>query len=307
MAIIDYAYSKEYKDIITAAVAKELSEEGLISDKRAFECCGKGCTAQITCCNMTKPRSEMKRGVHFVMYGKHSDNCSEKLDDETQHKKITARREKDDSEVSDTFKFLNVRPPKADVHQKNIIRNDIEEQEHKNRLIDEYSKNPYKIKRSICNLDILVPEYLKARKEKNLDKKKIELHFFEKVYKYSFNNFFCRINSTNISDIIKYHLCFFGKAIIQRYNDRYRVEFQEKFLDQNESMKVKCIITNTIIQKKVQRNPVIEILDNLLEREIFCFLFGKCNIKENITYINIESLDHVACTGEDINTDEGIE
>lgn len=307
MAIIDHAYSNEYWDIITATLAKELFEEGIISDQRAFECCGEGCTAQITCCNMTKPRNEMKRGVHFVMYGKHSDNCTEILNEEKQHKKLTGRRKRNDSEVCDTFKFLSVRPQKADVHKKNIIQSGIEEQEYKNRLKAEYSKNPNKIKRSICNLDVLVPEYLKARKEKNLEKKKIELSFFDKIYKYSFRDFFCKIDSTNISDIIRYHLCFFGKAIIQRHNDGYKIEFQERFLNQDENMNVKCIITNNIIQKKIQRNPVIEILDNMLGREIFCFLFGKCNIKGNITYINIESLDHIACTEEDINTDEGIE
>lgn len=307
MAIIDHAYSKEYKDIITATEAKELFEEGFISDKRAFECCGKGCTAQITCCNMTKPRNEMKRIAHFVMYGKHSDNCSEILDEEIQHKKITGRRKKYDSEVSDTFKFSNVRPPKADVHQKNIIQNDIEEQEHKNRVKDEYSKNPNKIKRSIFNLDVLVPEYLKARKEKKLDIKKIELHFRESLYNYSFSKFFCRINSTNISSVKNYHFCFWGNAIIKRHGKGYKIDFQEKFLDQGENVEVKCFIKNEIIQKKIQRNPIIAILDGMLEREVFCFLFGYCNTKGNITYINIESLDHIACTEEDINTEEGIE
>lgn len=307
MAIIDHAYSKEYGDIITATYAKELFEEGIISDQRAFECCGKGCTAQITCYNMTKPRNEMKRGVHFVMYGKHSENCSEILINEIQQKKVTKIIKKSDSEVSDTFKFLNARPPKADVHKKNITQNDIEDQERKNRLKDEYSKNPNKIKRSICNLDVLVPVYLKARKENKLDIKKIELDFWGRPYKYTFSEFFCRINCTNIIDIVKYHFCFFGRAIIHQCKIGYIVEFQEKFLNQDENMNVKCIIKNEIIQKKIQRNPVIAILNNLLEREIFCFLFGKCNIKENITYINIESLDHIACTEEDINTDEGIE
>lgn len=307
MAIIDHAYSKEYGYIITATYAKELFEEGIINDQRAFECCGKGCTAQITCCNMTKPRNEMKRRVHFVIYGKHSDNCSEILEDDFQHKKIIKRIKKEDSEVGNTFKFLNVRPQRADTHKKNMIQSDIEAQDHKNRIKDEYSKNPNKIKRSICNLDILIPEFLKARKDNNLNIKKVELHFYEKIYKYSFSEFFCRINLINVSEITRYHFCYYGEAIIQRYKNGYRVEFQERFLDANDNMNVKCIITNEIIQKKIQRNPVIEILDNLLGREIFCFLFGKCNIKENIAYINIESLDHIACTEENIITDEGIE
>ena len=78
-------------------------------------------------------------------------------------------------------------------------------------------------------------------------------------------------------------------------------------MNQDKNMHVKCIITNEIIQKKIQRNSIIEIFNNMLRREIFCFLFGTCNIKENITYINIESLDHIACTEEDIETNDEIE
>lgn len=85
-------------------------EEGIISDPRAFICCGEGCTAQITCCNMTKPLNEMKRGVHFVVYGQHSDGCSEILESEKRKKGKHNRGNNEDPIVGNKNKFLEKRP-----------------------------------------------------------------------------------------------------------------------------------------------------------------------------------------------------
>lgn len=308
MATIDGAYSIEYGDVITATKAKELFEEGVISDQRAFECCGEGCTAQITCCNMTKPCNEMKRSVHFVVYGKHSDGCTEILESEKINKNQHNGSHNEDPVVGNVFKFLSERPHRADTHQNAIYQNDAEKQEYKNKIKRNYLKNPNSIKRSICNLDVMVPEYLRARKENELEIKKIELQLFSgRIVKYTFKDFFCRIDKTDISTPENHHLCYFGKAVLRRHYGGYKIVFMDRFLNQNVTMEIQCIITEAIIQQKVQRNRIILMLDAMLDREIYCFLFGTRNTKNKIIYININSLDHIACTDEEIDNDEGIE
>lgn len=308
MATIDGAYSIEFDDVITATFAKELFEEGVISDQRAFECCGEGCTAQITCCNMTKPYKKMKRGVHFVVYGKHSDGCSEILGSEKINRRQHNRNINEDPVVGNVFKFSEKRPHKADTHQNTILQNETEEKERKNKIKRNYLKNPNSIKRSICNLNVLVPEYLRAKKENELEIKKIELQLNSgKIINYTFREFFCRISKTNLLTPEYYHFCYFGKAFLSKYFGGYKIIFTDHFLNQNETMEIQCIITEEIIEQKIQRNRIIMMLDSMLGREIYCFLFGTRKTKNENIYININSLDHIACTDEDIDSNEGIE
>ncbi len=308
MATIDRAYSREYGDVITATFAKELFEEGVISDPRAFECCGVECTAQITCCNMTKPFGEMKRGVHFVVYGKHSDGCSEILENEKRNKRLHNRSYHKDPVVGNIFEFLTERPHRADVRQNTIHQNEIEEQERKKKIKSNYRRNPNSIKRSICNLAVMVPEYLRARKENELSEKKIKLQLHSgRIITYEFKDFFCRISKTNVLTPENYHLCYFGKAVLYKHYGGYKIIFKEQFINQNEIMKIQCIIKESIIEQKVQRNRIISMFESMLGKEIYCFLLGTRYTKNENIYININSLDHIACTEEDIDSDEGIE
>lgn len=308
MATIDGAYSIEYGDVISATYARELYEEGKISDPRAFICCGEGCTAQITCCNMTKPLNEMKRGVHFVIYGQHSDGCSEMLGSEKREKGKQNRGNNEDPIVGNIFKFLEKRPHRSDIHQNSIHQKEADEQERINRIKRNYLKSPNSIKRSICNLDIIIPEYLKARKKNELEIKKIELQINSgKIINYTFRQFFCRISKTTLLIPEYHHFCYFGKAFLSKHFGGYKINFTEHFLNQNETMKIQCIVTEEIIKQKIQRNRIILMLDSMLGKEIYCFLFGTRKTKNDNIYININSLDHIACTDEDIDSNEGIE
>ena len=130
---------------------------------------------------------------------------------------------------------------------------------------------------------------------------------FGKILIYTFRDFFCRINKTDISKPENYHLCYFGKAVLSKYFEGYKIVFRDRFFNQNENMEIQCIITERIIQQKVQKSRIISMLDSMLEKEIYCFLFGTRNTKNGIIYININSLDHIVCTDEDIDSDEGID
>ena len=78
MAKIEEAYSKEYNEIIDVEKAYELYWDGLITDKRAFEC--PKCSLKITAANIDKVRVEMKNTPHFKAYGEHELGCSYQLE-----------------------------------------------------------------------------------------------------------------------------------------------------------------------------------------------------------------------------------
>lgn len=60
--------------------AHELWCEGILKDKTAFQCKDPNCVAQITCANMDKKKSEMKRTPYFQCYSQHSTTCKCKND-----------------------------------------------------------------------------------------------------------------------------------------------------------------------------------------------------------------------------------
>ena len=77
MASIDYAWSIELGEELTAYEAHEKWLIGLLSDKTKFECIDPKCNAQITCANMDKQQYQMKVRTYFKVYGIHSDECKE--------------------------------------------------------------------------------------------------------------------------------------------------------------------------------------------------------------------------------------
>lgn len=60
MASVDYAWSIELGQELTASEAHEKWFMGILSDKTMFECRDENCHAQITCVNMDKQQYQMK-------------------------------------------------------------------------------------------------------------------------------------------------------------------------------------------------------------------------------------------------------
>lgn len=66
MAKVELAYSEEINDIVDAIEANELWIEGVLTDKRAFECIDENCCAKITCRNMDTYAYSRKMIPHFI-------------------------------------------------------------------------------------------------------------------------------------------------------------------------------------------------------------------------------------------------
>ncbi len=69
------AFSGQFGQTLTAERAYELFWAGVIDDKRAFQCPGDGCSAQITCANLDVIEHDLKVQPHFRLYGQHGAGC----------------------------------------------------------------------------------------------------------------------------------------------------------------------------------------------------------------------------------------
>ncbi|GAB3789038.1 hypothetical protein [Dyella agri] len=72
---LEEAFSLQLAQHITAERAYELFWAGTINDKRAFQCPGEGCTAQVTCANLDTLEHDLKVQPHYRPYGEHIEGC----------------------------------------------------------------------------------------------------------------------------------------------------------------------------------------------------------------------------------------
>lgn len=93
---------------------------------------------------------------------------------------------------------------------------------------------------------------------------------------------------------------FFGKAkICKNKKGEYWVNFEETL--SNDERKVCCVISQQIIDNTLSKNASKKLLDCFLYKDnTYCFAFGKLKETKDRIYINILTLDHLACTTEDI-------
>lgn len=73
---LEEAFSLQLGQHITAERAYELFWAGVIDDKRAFQCPGEGCTAQVTCANLDALEHDLKVQPHYRPYGEHVEGCA---------------------------------------------------------------------------------------------------------------------------------------------------------------------------------------------------------------------------------------
>ena len=98
MAKIDLAYSEEIDDIIDAIEANELWIEGILINKKAFECIDENCNARITCKNMDTFAHGRKMIPHFIYSSQenmHSDICEVYREFEDKEKSVNNNETKD--------------------------------------------------------------------------------------------------------------------------------------------------------------------------------------------------------------------
>ncbi|WP_094606861.1 hypothetical protein SPSIL_014000 [Sporomusa silvacetica DSM 10669] len=293
---MEIAYSFDCEDIIDAEKAYDLYWSGVITDKKNFQCPSPGCSAQLTCANIDKPRYAMKRRPYFTPRDEHSCDCVEEnaksvgVDDSE-----VGRRNKYINSQVDTFLFE--RPKKKP--QGNGSKTDLEDRhkEIKKRKYFEQDNKPAR-NAEYNTIKPLVSKFEFYKAEEQLDK-----HYVNIVgCKISYSQMFVDIDGLNLSTICKYDRIYFGEATVfkvpKKDND-FVVRFTGKIIESKEYSPT-IYIANSIIQKHYWRHVWANMLNELVnsrEKAIF-YIYSKpkVNGKEqeylNLQITNLNHLDY---------------
>ena len=307
MAKIDYAWSNELEQELTASEAHDKWVMGLVSDKTRFECRDPRCNAQITCVNMDKQQYEMKVREHFKVYGNHSGECEEDKNFKYTSKINEHGVSKSAPRIEEEITFDMTRPQN---HFESDKKQQSEDEQFKiSKLTNKHKNKIEKIsygnrKSHLFLLSTMVSRYIIACRDNKLDTTLVNICFDrrKKPYVYMIKSLFVEIS---------YSLCdkneawknkvYFGKAnISKKNNEEFWINFESHF--QENDKPVCCVIKKNTIDKTNSKRGAVKILERFLEMDnIYCFAFGRLNLTKNIVFINIESLDHFACTDENIS------
>ncbi|CVI67490.1 hypothetical protein NDGK_00887 [Clostridiales bacterium CHKCI001] len=309
MAKIDLAYNLEINNIVDAIEANELWIEGVLKDKRAFECIDENCNAKITCKNMDTFADKRKVNPHFIMSSRenmHSPICKVyKEYEERRTKKRNIKNREISQDLGKKVCFHIERPKNHRIIEHRIIDN------KENSLINSRirkKKIKEKMKKRNVNyywLNSLILYYINSYKNGTTIQDTVETDFGKgKKYTYSLDKLFKRIEKENEeTDKDKNHYVYYGKGkVFSRKDGGYDLIFNEKFLDSEK--KVKCVIKRTTIDDcKYGKINKVNILSSSKGKEKFIYVLSSKHIDKEykIVFLNTKNLDCVAISEIDLD------
>lgn len=314
MSSVDYAWSKKLNKMMTASEAHESWILGYLTDKTEFECIDEKCNAQITCVNMDKQQYQMKMREHFKVYGQHSELCKEVKKNKEVNRKYKAGEVGNAPEIEEEITFNMIRLISHEVVETHTTdTDDVEGAEVVKKIVNQTKERQKKNgtrKSHLYLLSTLVTKYLFGLKHGTLNELKVNVSFpgNDKIYNFSFSTLFKDITKTIIIPEYNQRMkIFFGNVKISKnQNGDYWIYFKRTF--KNNDRKVYCVINQKIIDNTLSKNASKKLLDKFLYKEdVYCFLFGKIKQTSDIIFINIESLDHLACTFKKIDNVDDLE
>ncbi len=309
MARVEFAYSLEINDIVDAMEANELWIEGILNDKRAFECIDENCEAKITCKNMDTFAYDRKVIPHFIMANRenmHSASCE--LYKEYVKKESIRGKSKNERKTYNIGRNVCFHMERPENHR--II---------KHTFSGEGSKNEQDIKRKMKRtserrknrnsnyywLNSLIGYYIASYKEGTIHQNTVDIDFGKnKKYNYTLNKLFKRIKKEiETTDADKRHYVYYGKGkVFSRKDGGYDLVFYEQFLDSDK--KVKCVISKNLIENcQYGRINKINILETAKGKERFIYVLSSKNISETYEkiYLNVNNLDCIAISEIDLD------
>lgn len=292
MAKIEQAYSIELGEKMDAIRAHELWCEGILKDKTAFQCKDPNCVAQITCANMDKKKSEMKRTPYFQCYSQHSTTCKCKNDYQEANGSSRKNGNKKDVIYSNNIDYLLLERPEnhKQIQRTAEIKQQRDVQENGNQESKKVDRN---IHISECySITPIVTKYLHYRFAEGENYVRIG----KSTILYS--KLFVPIDNVDMTNISGFRNIYFGKARLFHKNEKYRVCFTEKIGSENsvlENYTVMCVIPEEMVENYLFRNGKTEELKEAVnsKKEYDVYLYGKLNKgkKGEILFVNITSLD----------------
>ncbi|WP_028590877.1 hypothetical protein [Paenibacillus massiliensis] len=305
MAKVEYAFSLKLQKNMTASEAHEACRDGELDDKTAFKCCSEECSARITCVNMDKSPWQMRVREHFKVYGEHSVNCTEIMRSHNTDVKKKRRELNEAPRIREDIIFHIKRPKRHSETKINGKNDDGRAQTSQTTSVRRTStagKDSERLQRksNLYLLSTLMRKYIHAKKNNDLNGLKVSLELFGKTYEYSLGTLFNEISAVSINKEEAWKTkVFYGKAIIRKNSkNEYWINFSYKF--NNSDLDVKCSIRKEIIDNSHNKKGSVNNIENFLNKEAYCFLLGSVNITQKILYINVQSLDHIACSFDDV-------
>lgn len=293
MAKIEEAYSVEYEEVIDAEKAYELYWDGLITDKRAFEC--PKCSLKITAANIDKVRVEMKNTPHFRAYGEHNSSCSYEVEKLNERNTKSKTKSNEQSYIDSQIDALFLERPKT--HQ--YVRNSqhIKSRENENEFIkqNKSKKEGYQKKKSSNYYSIkpLISKFIKYTNEYQTKEKHIEI----KGFKISYEEMFIDVASIDLNNICTYKRIYYGEGNIVRLkkNEGDYIIFFKPGITNKHKKETALYLSNNIIQNSLTNKKWITELDNLCKEKKNVKFFSYCKISEKETgkYIYLTSLSNL--------------
>lgn len=293
MSKIDEAYSLEYQDIIDAEKAYELFGYGVIKSKKGFQCSDPNCSAQITCANIDKERTDMKKKPYFKCYGIHSNLC--KVDKYFERKEINIFSK----DKSNDLRYLNNHTdkllfniPESDniILKSNKIVDCEQHKKNKQQLKDELDKGGTRN----SQYSTLEPIVVKYKKYKELGV--LKEHYIEiKGYKISYEDMFVNINQVKFEDRSKYNRIYYGQGKIRKKknnNNEYFIRFEEKFKDS--TMDIIVNIKKELVETYYRKNKLMSELNNLVtldDKIIIFYVYTNPRDYRETAYMNINKMN----------------
>ncbi|MBN1078071.1 hypothetical protein [Clostridium botulinum] len=277
MAKFEEAYSIECGKVINAEKAYELYWDGIINNKRAFECTDPNCEAQITCVNIDKKRAEMKQTPHFKCYGEHSEECEViKEFKEIEDNRKRGKRKRTIGYIDNKIDIFSFDRPKRDSMTVKVSGETDKDskRENKERIKKEY-ENKGSRNTTYYSIKPLISKFEKYNTEGSMTKHYINI----KKARISYNTMFVDIENKDFLGIDKYYRIYYGVGKIYRTkkNEKSFVVFlSDGFKD--ESTKTVIYINDKTIDKHYRKNKWREELDYLVQernRKIIFYVYCK--------------------------------
>ncbi|WP_019243362.1 MULTISPECIES: hypothetical protein [Bacillus] len=292
MAKIEEAYSKEYNEIIDVEKAYELYWDGLITDKRAFEC--PKCSLKITAANIDKVRVEMKNTPHFKAYGEHELGCSYQLEALNKRNTKSEITNNEQSYIDSQIDALFLERPKTHQYVRN--NHNVKTKENHSEFFrqNKSQKEDYQKKTSnYYSIKPLISKFIKYKNENKTKEKYIEIKNFKISYEEMFND----LIYTDLDNISNYKRIYYGEGNIVRLkkNEGDYLIFFKSGITNRQNKKTALYISAKIIQDSLTSKKWITELDSLCEEKRDVKFFAYCKISQNETgkYIYLTSLSNL--------------
>lgn len=298
MAKIEKAYSLELGRNIDAVEAHELWTEGVLIDKKAFKCRDANCGAQITCANMDKKKSEMKRTPYFQCHSPHDRACKFINEYEmVQNLSTQGRGGGKDISYSNNIDYFHFERPKNhgliqnNVHSKSGGETERKYRSEKNGVRKVHIGNHY-------SLTPIVAKYLLYGKE--ADKNYVRIMGRD----ISYEKLFMPVDSIDIRKLPQGFHVYYGKGHLMAKGDKYIIIFEKKISDLNQDSQsltcsILCVIHKEMFEKyEIHNGKAEELLDAVKEKKTQeIYLYGHLNISEKegrkTIFINVQGLDFI--------------